>query len=171
MLSILIDHEGSALSLMRNFSNLMPAVIDGIFRDVVVIGCGHGLDTKSDHNIHYLCQEAGAELVQNNHDPSSRTFWQKGAEATQGEWVLCLKACHCVSPAGWYAISSFISYAQSNANDRGRLTLSRFWPLIVSNKKIVSGDLWKRSALLSDAQPKPVRIGAFLTRSVPVVSE
>ena len=162
MLTALIIADASSEDLAVTLGALVPAVVDGLLGDAVVVATHH------DPAVTRIAEVAGASLVvTSGGDP-----WLMGAAAARRDWLLCLEAGD-VPGDGWLrATDRFLASAIRGNRPLGRFSrpgaasaLLRFKERWTGTRSVRAGDLVRRSWLMSKTgRERPVQIGAVMER-------
>ena len=162
MLTALIIADASSEDLAVTLGALVPAVVEGLVGDAVVIARQH------DASVTRIAEVAGASLVvTSDADP-----WVAGAAAARRDWLLCLEAGD-VPGEGWMrAADRFLSNAVRGGHHLGRFSrpgmasaLMRFQERWTGVRAVRAGHVAQRSWLVSQAgRERPLPIGAAIER-------
>jgi hypothetical protein len=162
MITALIRVEHGAEALAATLGSLIPAVVDGLVADAVVLG------SRADDAVVGVTEAMGATL-----SVTPTQAWREGAALAKRDWLFCLEDGD-IPSEGWIrTVERFV--ALSRAGTRfGRLerrprglfggTVERLRDTIAS-PKVRSGDVVHRSMLAQEAAlQRPVRIRAWIDR-------
>jgi len=163
MITALVHAERNVQALSATLSALVPAVVDGLIRDAVVIG-QHDQQQLVD-----IAEAVGAifVVVAERDDP-----WRRGAEAARGEWVLCLKAGDVLVDSWARNIERFLNTQSScrfgRISRRGCSRIEHYAAHAGSwfgVRHLQPGDLAPRSLALAPLRrSRPTWIGALIER-------
>ncbi|MGF1649073.1 MAG: TIGR04283 family arsenosugar biosynthesis glycosyltransferase [Hyphomicrobiaceae bacterium] len=110
MITVVIPTLNSDLTLATTLTSLVPGVVAGVVRDVVIVDAG-----STDHTL-AVADSAGAEIIsvaQRGRGPQLRT----GAAAARGDWLLFLHSDTALEP-GWEAeVAGFIDGIRAGRRD------------------------------------------------------
>jgi hypothetical protein len=167
MMTALILAEGAPEGLAVTLGALVPAVVEGLIGDAVVIG------RQADSPTEAIAEVAGAAIViaSPGTDP-----WREGAALARREWLLCLQSGD-VPGDGWMrAVDRFLAAAARNGQPLGRFSrkagaasvLIDLAERVAGTRTVRPGDLVRRDRLTGrePARVRPVRIGARLKRDL-----
>jgi hypothetical protein len=170
MITALVLAEGAPAELAATLSALVPAVVDGLIGDAVIIL------RQTDATIEKIAEIAGANVVFTSPggDP-----WRAGAARARREWLLCLRSGD-IPGEGWMrAADRFLA-----GSGRGGQPLARFsrrkpfratavidlGEQMVGTRNARAGDLALRDWLTArePARVRPGRLGAAIERDIAV---
>jgi len=89
-ISIVIPTLNAEKSLPDLFTSLMPAVVEGVIKEVIVVDAGSTDQTT------LIAKDAGAVILE--HSPSRGGQLKKGIAAAQGDWIFALHADSVLDP-------------------------------------------------------------------------
>lgn len=113
MLSVVIPTLNSEASLARSLAALIPAVLKGVVREVVVADGGSTDETLE------IVEAAGARLVQTPRGRGAQLA--EGAQYARGDWLLFLEP-DTVLQAGWESeVEKLIEHAQAGRFGRSEI--------------------------------------------------
>lgn len=105
MLSIVIPTLNSANELDRSFNSLMPALMDDMIKEVIIVDSGSSDETKT------IAEAAGAKLI--NSEPNRGLQLSIGAQEASADWLLFLHA-DTELEANWHQeVRAFIQATES----------------------------------------------------------
>jgi hypothetical protein len=165
MMTALILCEDDPETLATTLSALVPAVVEGLMGDAVVIV------RHADAAVAEISEIAGASLavVPPDADP-----WRAGVRLARRDWLLCLQSGD-VPGEGWMrAVDRFLVAAARGGQPLGRFARRDFGPTallrlaerVTGTRMVRAGDLVRRDWLALDggARVRPVRIAARIER-------
>jgi hypothetical protein len=161
MITVLIRVRHGAEALAVTLGALVPAVIDGLIGDAVVV------TPTPDGAVAAIAEAAGATLV-----VASDDSWRKGAALARRDWVFCLEDGD-VPTEGWMRVldrfvtlSPVRSFGRLTRRPRGlREALAESLRRRLGTRTVRSGDLVHRSIWLRlEAGGSPVHLGALIER-------
>ena len=162
MITGLVLAHGAPDHLALTLGSLVPAVVEGLMGDAVVIA------RCEDPGLAAIAEIAGARLVvaAPGVDP-----WRAGAPLARREWLLCLRSGD-MPDEGWIrAVDRFLGAVGRDGPPLGRFSrkglgaaesLSRSVESVAGTQTIRAGDLVRRSWLVNrdGGRLRPVRIAA-----------
>jgi hypothetical protein len=166
MMTGLILAEGSPEEAAVTLAALVPAVVEGLLGDAVVIA------RQPDPALATIAEIAGASLVV---APANTDPWQAGGRLARRDWLLCLQSGD-VPGEGWMrAVDRFLSGAAREGRPLGRFSrtglgasaaLSRLAEGTAGTRTVRAGDLVRRDWLAArdGSRVRPVRIAARIER-------
>jgi hypothetical protein len=166
MLTGLILAEGEPEHLAVTLGALVPAVVEGLVGDAVVVA------RRPDAALATIAEIAGANLAiaSLGADP-----WRQGASLARRDWLLCLNAGD-IPADGWMrAVDRFLATAARERQPVGRFSrkgasasesLSRLAEAVAGTRTIRAGDLVQRDwlATRNGARVRPFAIAARIER-------
>ena len=162
----LVLAEGPSEEVAVTLAALVPAVVEGLLGDAVVIA------RQPDPAVATIAEIAGASLAV---APGKADPWQAGGRLARREWLLCLKSGD-VPGEGWMrAVDRFLAAAVREGRPLGRFSrtgpgaaaaLSRLAEAMAGTRTVRAGDVVQRDWLASrgGARVRPVRIAARIER-------
>jgi hypothetical protein len=166
MMTGLILAEGLPEEVALTLAALVPAVVEGLLGDAVVIA-------RQPHPaVAMIAEIAGASLAV---APGKADPWQAGASLARREWLLCLKSGD-VPGEGWMrAVDRFLAAAVRQGQPLGRFSrtgldaaaaFSRLSEGVAGTRTVRAGDVVQRGWLAArdGARVRPVRIAARIER-------
>jgi hypothetical protein len=164
MMTALILCEDDAESLATTLSALVPAVVEGLMGDAVVIV------RHPDAAVAGISEVAGASLAL---APADADPWGAGTRLARRDWLLCLQSGD-VPGEGWMrAVDRFLVGAGRGDHPLGRFARRDFGPTallrlaerVAGTRTVRAGDLVRRDWLARNgARVRPVRIAARIER-------
>ena len=162
---VLVEHGAERLA--TTLGSLVPAVVEGVMGDAVVIV------RRPDAAVASVAEVAGASIVTigPGADP-----WRAGAALARREWLLCL-ADGDLPREGWMrAADQFLTIATRGGQPLGRFSRScglasavlDFTERWTGARKVRAGDLVHRRWLETKNAPRarPIRIAAAIARDI-----
>ena len=163
-MTALVLAEGEPEALAATLSALVPAVVEGLVGDAVVI-------IRHEHAaVATMAEVAGASLavISDDADP-----WGAGGRLARREWLLCLQSGD-VPGEGWMrAVERFLTVAAQRGEPLGRFSRSGFGVAsmrlaehVTGIRRVRAGDLVRRDWLAArdGTRVRPLRIGARIER-------
>ena len=166
MITGLILAEGDPEGLAGTLASLVPAVVEGLMGDAVVIA------GRNDPAYGSIAEVAGASLtaVPDRGDP-----WRAGAALARRDWLLCLQAGD-VPGDGWMrAVDRFLAAASRDDRPLGRFArrgpggvLLNLVEQAAGTRMVRAGDVVQRNWLMANGvrRIRPARIAARIERVV-----
>ena len=166
MMTGLVLAEGSPEDVAVTLAALVPAVVEGLLGDAVVIA------RQPDPALATIAEIAGASLA---FAPGNADPWRAGGRLARREWLLCLKSGD-VPGEGWMrAVDRFLAAAVREDRPLGRFSrtglgaaaaLSRLAEAMAGTRTVRPGDLVQRNWLASreGERVRPLRIAARIER-------
>jgi hypothetical protein len=167
MLTAVIFAEGDPENLAATLGALVPAVIEGLLGDAVVVA------RVADPAVATVAEIAGASLAVAAADADA---WREGARLARRDWLLCLRAGD-VPADGWMrAVDQFLVAAVRGHRPLGRFSrpglgladsLSLVVERMAGTRVVRAGDLVQRSWLgaRNGARVRPLPIAARIARA------
>ena len=165
MITALVLADGAPEELAATLSALVPAVIQGLVGDAVIIV------RQPDATVQCIAEIAGASMAMvADGDP-----WLAGAGLARRNWLLCLRSGD-VPGEGWMrAVDRFLAAAVREGRPLGRFSrtglgavaaLSRLAEAMAGTRTVRAGDVVHRDWLTAGepARVRPVRLGATIGR-------
>ena len=164
---VLVDRRGEelAVTLGATLGALVPAVVEGLMGDAVVIA------RQRDSTVAKLAEAMGATLVvaAPGDDP-----WRAGAAAARRDWLLCLEAGDRPGEGWMRAIDRFLTTALPGGQPLGRFSpqsrgaasaLIGLAERLGGTRSVRAGDVVRRDWLMDGGgRARPAPIGAAIRR-------
>lgn len=166
MLTAVILAESDPENLAATLSALVPAVVEGLLGDAVVVA------RLADAAVANVAEIAGASLAV---APGGADPWREGGRLARRDWLLCLRAGD-VPADGWMrAVDHFLVASARTRRPLGRFarpgsgladSFSRVVERMAGTRIIRAGDLVQRSWLdtPNGARVRPLAIAARIER-------
>ena len=164
MVTGLILAEGASEEVAMTLAALVPAVVEGLMGDAVIVA------RQADSALKSIAEVAGANLVI---APLDTDPWRTGAIHARREWLLCLQSGE-VPREGWMrAVERFLAIAPRRHQPLGRFSRRQAGHLFIDlvdrvtgTRSVRAGDLARRDWLTArqPARVRPMRIGAVIER-------
>lgn len=166
MITGVIHVEGPPEELAASLGALVPAVVEGLMGDAVIVA------GRADPALTTISEISGAKLL---HIASDADPWRAGAALARRPWLLCLQSGD-VPGEGWMrAADRFLAAAVRSGQPLGRLARRRSSPgtvlaalaeRLAGTRQVRAGDLVRRDWLMAQDMPRvrPARIGASVER-------
>lgn len=166
MITGLILAEGDPEGLAGTLASLIPAVVEGLMGDAVVIARGQ------DATFAAIAEIAGASLtaVSDGSDP-----WSAGAALARRDWLLCLRAGDAPGDGWMRAVDRFLAAASRDDRPLGRFArrgpggvLLNLVEQAAGTRMVRAGDVVQRSWLMANGvrRIRPARIAARIERVI-----
>jgi hypothetical protein len=162
MITVLIRVEHGAEALAATLGFVIPAVVDGLVADAVV------LCSRPDETVVAVAEAVGATL-----SVAPTQGWREGAALAKRDWLFCLEDGDMPSEGWIRTVERFVALSRSGCRF-GRLERRRrglFGGIVVrlretiASPKVQPGDVVHRSMLAQEAAlQRPVRIRASIDR-------
>jgi hypothetical protein len=164
MITGLVLVERGAEAVATSLGSLVPAVVEGLIGDAVVIA------HKADPRVTDVAEIAGAALVV---APAGADPWRAGARMARREWALCLADGH-VPEDGWIrSVERFLTAAIRQGHPLGRFSAPASAAALrgslerwTGTRTVRPGDLVHRAWLDAEtrARVRPLPIKATIRR-------
>ncbi|MGE0613130.1 MAG: TIGR04283 family arsenosugar biosynthesis glycosyltransferase [Hyphomicrobiales bacterium] len=105
MLSVVIPTLNSERTLTRTLAALVPATVEGVVREVIIV------DGGSDDATAEIADLAGADFISARQGRGGQLA--RGSSHARAEWLLFLHADTVLSPGWWDEVAAYISKVQS----------------------------------------------------------
>lgn len=105
MISVVIPTLDSERTLTRTLAALVPATVEGVVREVIIVD-GGSQDATAE-----IADLAGAEFVSARQGRGTQLA--RGSASARAEWLLFLHADTVLSPGWWDEVSAYISKVQN----------------------------------------------------------
>jgi hypothetical protein len=166
MLTGLILADGHPEDLAATLTALVPAVVEGLMGDAVVIATG------PDPAVAAIAEIAGASLAL---APAGADPWRAGGSLARREWLLCLKAGDMPADGWMRGVDRFLAAAGRDGRPLGRLArtgapadaLLRLAEGVAGTRIVRAGDLVRRDWLATGdgTRVRPVPIAGRIARA------
>lgn len=118
MLSVIIPTLNAERRLASCLAALVPAVVDGLLREVIIADGG-----SRDRTLR-IAEQAGARLVHASRGRGSQVV--AGIKAAKSDWILVLHADTVLSPGWWQEASAFMDRVETGRAGGARAAAFRF---------------------------------------------